>query len=212
MYEVGEEPDLSDPSVAVSPRPRVTRGPFSGAILLLVATGVVVALVWMLMSERQVPVLVAGADLPAYHELNMNDLTIDVRTALDGEGYATVPVEGRLTLKAIKKGEPLLTSDVSPSVRRLISGALTVVGLDVSRADVLGGALRSGDLIQVLLVQRGRPSTEVRAVVLSASEPARAGADWSLVLAMNERTARRHAALLAESEVVIFKDPTASVR
>ncbi|MEU8278095.1 SAF domain-containing protein [Microbispora bryophytorum] len=192
-------------------RPRITRGPFSGIVTVLVVTGLVVAGLWSLTANRQVPVLVATADLPAYQEVEMKQLTLDTRVASDAGDYATVPVEGRITLKAIKKGEPLLDSDLSPSVRGLIRGQLMVIGLDVSRGDVLGGGLRSGDPIRVLLVRRDREPIEIRAVVLSASPASSVGTAWSLVVAMSGQDARRHAGTLASGDLLILKDPKAAI-
>jgi hypothetical protein len=136
---------------------------------------------------------------------------MDTRVALNSGAYASVPVEGRITLKAIKKGEPLLDSDLSPSVRGLLQGRLTVVGLDVSRGDVLGGGLRSGDAVQVLLIRRARDPIELQAAVLSASPAGSAGTTWSLVVAMRERDARRHATALAGGNVLVLKNPGAAV-
>ncbi|WP_186405093.1 SAF domain-containing protein [[Actinomadura] parvosata] len=156
-------------------------------------------------------VLVATTDLPAYHEVKMEQLTMDTRVALDGGGYASVPVEGRLTLKAIKKGEPLLESDLSPSVRGILQGQLMVVGLDVSRGDVLGGRLEGGDPVRVLLLRKGRGPVELKAFVLSSSPAAPAGTAWSLVVAMNGHDARKYAVSLAGGDLLILKDPRAAI-
>ncbi|WP_329428024.1 hypothetical protein OG339_01125 [Streptosporangium sp. NBC_01495] len=156
------------------------------------------------------PVFIVASDLPAYHEVTLNDLTMDTRAALGENDYATLPVDGRITLKAIEKGEPLLNADLSPSIRGLVSGDLRVVGLDVTRGDVLGGALRSGDPVLVLLIEKGYPPRELRAVVLSASSAGTTTANWSLVLAMNGREARSHAATLARNDVLILRDPKAT--
>lgn len=196
---------------ASSQRPRTVRGPFSGFILAVAVTGTVIAAVWGLVTNRQVPVLVAVSDLPAYHEVTLNDLTMDTRAVLGENDYVTLPVDGRITLKNLKKGQPLLNTDLSPKIQGMVRGDLRVVGLDVSRGDVLGGALQSGDPVLVLLIERGHPPRELRAVVLSASSAGATTTNWSLVLVMNGREARNHAATLARNDVLILRNPKATV-
>ncbi|MEV4751634.1 SAF domain-containing protein [Streptosporangium sp. NPDC049248] len=174
-------------------------------------TGTVIAAVWGLVTNRQVPVLVAVSDLPAYHEVTLNDLTMDTRAVLGENDYVTLPVDGRITLKNLKKGQPLLNTDLSPKIQGMVRGDLRVVGLDVSRGDVLGGALQSGDPVLVLLIERGHPPRELRAVVLSASSAGATTTNWSLVLVMNGREARNHAATLARNDVLILRNPKATV-
>ncbi|MFI9558272.1 SAF domain-containing protein [Nonomuraea endophytica] len=195
--------------VPVPPRPRHVRGPFSGFVVAVVATGAVVAAILLLLSKQQVPVLVARADLPAYTELGMDDLEMGTRTALDAGAYAELPVEGRITLRSIRQGEALTSTDLSPDVRGLIKGGLSVVGLDVSRAAVLGGALASGDPVQVVLVTGGRRTAEIRAVVLTASQADASGTRWSLMVALNREQARKYAAPLAKGSVLILRHPDA---
>ncbi|MFI6908834.1 SAF domain-containing protein [Nonomuraea sp. NPDC050394] len=195
--------------VPVPPRPRHVRGPFGGFVVAVVAVGMVAAVIMLLLSNQQVPVLVARADLPAYTQLGMDDLEMGTRTALDAGAYAELPVEGRITLRSIRQGEALTSTDLSPDVRGRIKGGLSVVGLDVSRAAVLGGALGGGDPVQVVLVMGGRRTAEMRAVVLTASQADASGTRWSLMIALNREQALKYAAPLAKGSVLILRDPDA---
>ncbi|MEV4894742.1 hypothetical protein AB0K48_35690 [Nonomuraea sp. NPDC055795] len=74
---------------------------------------------------------------------------------------------------------------------------------------MLGGALASGDPVQVVLVTGGRRAAEMRAVVLTASQADASGRRWSLMIALNREQALKHAAPLAKGSVLILRDPGA---
>ncbi|MEV4833502.1 hypothetical protein AB0K05_03210 [Nonomuraea sp. NPDC049486] len=186
--------------------PRQQRSPLSGLILLIAFVAILAAGVWAIQIHRQVPVLVAKYDLPAYYQVKIDDFDLETRASFDASEYATLPIEGRLTIEAVRAGEPLLTSDISPDLRGVLGGRISTVGLTVPYGKVFGGTLSTGDPVRLVTVQRGRRNHEISGVVLSVST---AGANsWAVMLALRSKEARAHVRSLAGSSMVILRDAT----
>lgn len=86
---------------------RLKPGPLSRAVVALVVAALALAGLWAAYhngtSIREAPVLIARANLPAYHVLNSGDVTLGVRPASAGLIYVTLPVDGLVTVHAISK-------------------------------------------------------------------------------------------------------------
>jgi hypothetical protein len=183
-------------------------GPLSRFLLvvaLLVATGVVYLTA---VRPDQVPVLVATRDLPAFHTITGEDVTLSTRDA-DDVKYAPLPVAGRLSLKPISKDTPLRQDDVSPDVASILGDDLSVHGFSVTAAAVLGDSLRPGDRIRLTLVREERLLARLDAVVLTV-----AGGDpnssRTLVVAMKASDAKTHEVAISTGLVSVSKDPAAA--
>jgi hypothetical protein len=136
------------------------------------------------------------------------DVTLGTLRAPDAREYAGLPIDGRLTLTAVKSGSPLRVADLSPVMTSAFPGGFVVVGLDVSRAGVLGGALSVGDPVQLLLARQGVRTGEMKAVVLSVSRENTQEFHQSLVIAVGTEDVQRFGPALASGgDVVIIRDP-----
>jgi hypothetical protein len=166
---------------------------------------------------QQVPVLIAARDIPAYQAITAGDVALGTRAVEGKADYATLPVEGRLTLTGITKDQPLRQGQIAPDIASVLPGTLTVHGFAVSRATVLNGGLRAGDPIQLLLVRDGRRLTLVDkdgdildrlgAVVLAVAGD---GETQTLVVALRDDDAKANELAIATGTVAVFKDPAAS--
>jgi hypothetical protein len=201
------EPETAGPGPG---RPtRLRRGPFSRVVFGLVALGLVASALWAVRSDGPAtPVLLATADLPAFHSLTSADFTMRTRRTRDKERYATLPVDGRVTLRAVKKGTPLLRADVGPDAARALRANVVVVGVNVTKAAVLGGALRTGERVQLVLSEKGNRTTALDALVMSVVAGS-GGKDWSLVVALKADEGRRYSPSLASNEIAVLRDPAA---
>jgi Flp pilus assembly protein CpaB len=127
------------PLPAVSPRTMLGVGlAAAAALLVLVVT----------QPPATVPVLVAGADLPAGTPLSQLD--VEVRRVADAEGLIqgdTIGELGEWVLAVpVVAGEPLLASILRPA-RAL--GAPDVMALQLDAANAVLGRLDPGDLVDV---------------------------------------------------------------
>ncbi|WUI03931.1 hypothetical protein OHR68_19740 [Spirillospora sp. NBC_00431] len=173
----------------------------------LVALAVIAAGFWTIRGDGpETPVLVAKGDLPAFHTLTSTDFTLGTRRTRDKQHYATLPVDGRLTLRAIKRDAPLLREDVGPDAARALGTQVVVVGVNVTKAAVLGGAVQTGDQVQLDLSRDGKRIAVLDALVLSVVAAA-GEKDWSLVVALKTDDGRRHGPSLASSDIVLLRDP-----
>jgi hypothetical protein len=212
-----DEPGSKDVTEAPALDPRRLRaGPLSRYLLVVAVLAVAGAIFTATREPDQVPVLVATRDIPAYHVISPADVALGTRPAAPKERYAALPVEGRLTLTAIAKNQPLRQAQVAPDVASVLTGALTVHGFAVSRATALNGALRPGDRIQLLMVRDGQRLALVRkdgkdldrleAVVLSLTDEREM---VTLVVALRADDAQANQIAIGTGAAVIFKDPAA---
>ncbi|WP_203824650.1 SAF domain-containing protein [Actinoplanes palleronii] len=181
---------------------------------LLALAGVVFA---STREPQQVPVLIAVRDIAAYQVITADDVILGTRAAEGQNDYATLPVEGRLTLTAVTKDQPLRQGQIAPNIASVLPGTLTVHGFAVSRATVLNGGLRAGDPIQMLLVRDGRRLALVdkggatidrlNAVVLAVAGD---NETPTLVVALRDGDAKANELAIATGTVTVFKDPAAS--
>lgn len=139
-----------------------------GVFLLLVSTGGAIA-AWSAMSDAQA-VVVATRDLPAGATIGPSDLTV-ARVRLDDTLYqAAVPAGEQSQLVGRQLAQPVHANQLL--VRAQLSGrpplgqdqlALTV---PVSAQTAVGGRLRAGDSVQVLVtVDKGRPEARTTVVL-----------------------------------------------
>ncbi len=183
--------------------------PLSRIVIAAIIFPFAVAGFWTFINyDQKVPVLIAKPDLPAYHALTSSDVTLGTIRAQDASEYAGLPVDGRLTLTAIKSGSPLRASDLSPVITTAFRGGFAVVGLDVSRAGALGGAMSDGDPVKLLLARQGAQNGELKAVVMSVSRDGPQASRYTLVVAVGIEDARLlSSALSSGSQVVVMRDP-----
>jgi pilus assembly protein CpaB len=143
-----------------------------GLLLLLVA--VVGSLSFWSASSDTRPVLVAARDLPAGATLNASDLAI-ARVRVDDAIYqAAVPAEQMASVVGKALADPLHAQQLL--VRAQISNqaplgpdqmALTI---GISPETAVGGQLRPGDAVQVLLTtNKGTPAVHTTVVLLRAT-------------------------------------------
>jgi SAF domain len=207
---------LPEPSARTLDPRRLRAGPLSRFLLVIAVLAVAGAIFATTRNPEQVPVLIATRDIPAYHVITSDDVKLGTRAAAPKSGYAALPVEGRLTLAAITKDQPLRQSQIAPDIASVFPGALSVYGFAVPRATVLDGALRAGDRIQLLLVRDGRRLPLVgkdgaildrlEAIVLSVI---RSGETATLVVAFRADEAKTNEIAIGTGTVVVFKDPSA---
>jgi hypothetical protein len=166
--------------------------------------------------KRDIPVLIAARDIPAYHVITSSDLVLGTRAGDRRGTYASLPVEGRLTLTAIGKNQPLHQSQIAPDIASVLPGPLTVHGFAATRATVLNGALQAGDRVELLLVDDDkrlalRDADDVAldrlsAVVLSVTGNSETP---TLVVALRTEEADANEVAIAIGTAVVFKDPAA---
>ncbi|WP_422768682.1 SAF domain-containing protein [Plantactinospora sp. WMMC1484] len=176
---------------------------------MLAIAGVVAAIYLTVQRPDTVAVLVATRDLPAYHLITPDDVTLSTREADETETYAALPVQGRLSLKPIAGGQPLRRGDIAPDVASVLGDNLTVHGFEVSPAAVLGGALQPGNRIQLTLIRGQRVLARLDAVVLSVTgdDPA---PTRTLVVALRAKDAKANDAAIGTGTAVVFRDPAAA--
>ncbi|NAS20399.1 hypothetical protein GT755_01715 [Herbidospora sp. NEAU-GS84] len=179
-------------------------GTISGYVLVALATGMVMMFLWRDADAGQMPVLVLKEDLPAHRMLTEDDVTLSTATSAGKDGYVSLPVTGRLTLRAVKKDQPLTKADLSPDVTKVLGTAPVVVGVSVPHPGGLNGALQSGDRVRLLLSGATGVRAEVDAFVLSVASGG-AGRQASLVVALRRKDAERHAAALLEGNILVVK-------
>ncbi len=186
---------------------RARAGPLSRYLLVLAVLAVAAAIFVTNRRPDQVAVLVATRDVPAYQTIAAGDVTLGLRAA--AQGYASLPVAGRLSLRGLTKGQPLRQADIAPDVAAALGPKLVVQGFPVAPATVLDGALSPGERIQVVLVRGGRKLAQLDAVVLSVS-----GADpaptRTLVVAIRRADAKADATAIAVGTASVSKNPAAS--
>ena len=187
------------------------RGLFSRLVLflVLVSAAVTIAWAWIHAQERtpEMPVLIAAKNLPAYHALTDSDVTLGLAPARGKTDYATFPVAGALTLRPIKKGQPVAGEDISSNVVQLLGNNVVVVGLSIPPSAALGGTLSGGDEIQFLLGGHLRARKNIDAVILSVIGPGAKSNHDTVVVALQKRVARRYGRLLAAGDFVMIASP-----
>jgi hypothetical protein len=187
--------------------PKQRPGPASLVVLALVILAIGTAVLWGSQSGHKarppVPVLLAKTDLPAYHLLTLRDVALGTRPALGRNNYATLPVDGRFLLHAIRKGAPITSTELTGNVTNFLGRRLAVVGFSVSRATVLGGSLSAGDRIQLVLSRRRHRINTLRAVVLSATPAGESRVIWSLVIALRTRDAKIYGIMLRRADLLL---------
>jgi hypothetical protein len=170
-------------------------------VVLLLAAGAV----WFTGRRAdQVPVLVAKEDIPAFHRLTAADLTLALRDKDAKNSYAGLPVEGRLTLNALKKDTPLRQGDVAPDIAAVMGEDFVLRGFPVAPAAALGGGLAPGNRVQLLLMRDGRQLASLTAVVVKVGDDAR-----SLTVALRQRDVTRQATAIGAGTAEVLRTPTA---
>ncbi|MEV4343501.1 SAF domain-containing protein [Actinoplanes sp. NPDC049596] len=160
-------------------------------------------------SPKQVPVYVAARDIPAYHHITADDVTLSTRDADDNAKYVTSPIDGRLSLKPLAKDKPFSANDIAPDVAKILGDDLAVHGFDVAPSAVLGGVLRPGDRITILLLDKsGKRLARLDAVVLSTAGTDSA-ATRTLVVALRAKDAATNEIAIATGTATVSKDPAA---
>lgn len=188
--------------------PGLRPGIYSRWVLILVVAGFGAAIVWGQRSNgQQTPVLIAKADLPAYHAITPDDVMLGLLRTGDKDRYAATPIDGRVTLQEIKKDAPITRGAIGPDPAKVLKSRVIVVGMNVTRAALLGGAVRSGEVVRLVATRRNGRSLNFDAVVLSYANGSTGAKDWALVVAVKASDARRVASLPATADIVILRDP-----
>ena len=192
------------PSVPTAPR-RAPAGPLSRYWFMIVVLLLAAGAVWFTGRRAdQVPVLVAKEDIPAFHRLTAADLTLALRDKDAKNSYAGLPVEGRLTLNALKKDTPLRQGDVAPDIAAVMGEDFVLRGFPVAPAAALGGGLAPGNRVQLLLMRDGRQLASLTAVVVKVGDDAR-----SLTVALRQRDVTRQATAIGAGTAEVLRTPTA---
>jgi pilus assembly protein CpaB len=139
-----------------------------GLLLLLVATGGSIAF-WTAASDTRA-VLVATRDLPAGATLGAGDLAV-ARVRVDDTIYqAAVPAEelsqlvGRQLAEPVHAQQLLVRAEVSS--RPTLGPNQLALTIPVSAESAIGGRLRPGDAVQVLLtIDKGKPEARTTVVL-----------------------------------------------
>jgi hypothetical protein len=148
-------------------------------------------------------VLIATRNLSAYQALTDSDVSIGFRPAGGQNYYASLPIDGKLTLRPIRKGQPITGEEISPDVVQFLGSNVTVAGLNISRAAALGGTLSSGDRIQILL-GGSQQNVKFDAVILSIVERGISPDHELIVAALQTQYAERYGRLLAAGNGVVI--------
>jgi hypothetical protein len=204
------KPFAEIPPAADTPKrpPGLRPGIYSRWVLILVVAAFGAAIVWGQRNNgRQIPVLIARSDLPAYHAVTPDDVMIGLLRTGDKDRYAAMPIDGRVTLQEIKKDAPITRDAIGPDPARILKSKVTVVGVNVTRAALLGGAVRSGERVRLVATGRNGRSRNFDAVVLSYVKGSAGARDWALVVAVKASDGRRVASLPATANFVILRDP-----
>ena len=176
------------------PLPRVAPRTMLGIGLAAVAAMLVLLVT---RPPATVPILVAGADLPANTPLS--ELEIDVRQVTTAEGFVAGDELGELTdwflAEPIAAGEPLVPSQLRPSAAL---AAPNVVAIELDAGNAVLGRLSGGDRVDVYATSStpGAPTeTKLIATSLYVLEAriaeSNAGPDRiELLLAVDDDTAR----------------------
>ena len=189
---------------------RLGAGPLSRYLLVLALLAVAAAVAYVGTRRDDnisVAVLVPKVDMPAFHALTMADLTVETRKTRRGERFATVPVDGRLTMRAVRKGQPLVPDDVSPDIAAALGRKPIVTGVKVSHAGAFAGGLQAGQRIDLVLVRGRQRIAELNAIVLATKPVGESSEDWTLIVGIREADAKAHKVDLATTEVSVFRDP-----
>jgi len=142
------------------------------ALLLLVSAFLVgiVGVLYLSSQERRTMVMVAvpTAVLPPYHQIQPRDLT--QRAYRPGDVASSVLREptqlvGRYTLDERPAQKPLNSDRLGPSVAPTHFSQSVAVGVPATAAMVIGGTVRPGDLVDILLVQQAEPPSPPVATV-----------------------------------------------
>lgn len=187
---------------------RTKVSPLTVALIVIVIGGVVLAFGLKWIRQSSVPVLVITGNIPSYHVLGRNDITITSKRVSNASRYARYPVDGRVVLRRLEKGAPLLRTDLGPSLGKLAKAPVVVTGVQVSRASVLGGTLKASDSIRLLLPSGSRKPVSIDAIVMSVSRDEKTSPPYSLVVAIRKDDAAKHAPNLASPRLIVVRDAT----
>ncbi|WP_062434424.1 hypothetical protein [Herbidospora daliensis] len=180
---------------------RSRAGIISRYVLVAIAAGLAVTFLWRDADADRLPVLVLKEDFPAYRMLTEGDVTLSTAASAGRDDYVSLPVSGRLTLKAVKKNQPLTRADLSPDVTKVVGTTPIVAGVSVPYPGGLNGALQPGDHVRLMLTGA---RAELDAFVLSVASGG-AGKQVSLVVVLKQKDAERHAAALLEGRILVVK-------
>jgi Flp pilus assembly protein CpaB len=153
MAELGRAADSSDAS-------RTARGlPLSAWGVLVVALLGVLGVVYLLVSAQSthVTVFVPLRDLPAYHLIQREDLVeMSVRSAtLSTESRRSASdIVDRYSLGTLVARQPVSQEQLSPPFDRERLAGTVEIAIAATTASSLGGAVRSGDTVDVLLAHQ----------------------------------------------------------
>jgi hypothetical protein len=92
-------------------------------------------------------------NLPAYHQIQPSELSVQAR--LTDKEEAETPwnaedVVGRFTLEALPEGKPIAKSQLGPAVNGALFSGKAVVEVTVTRATILDGKIKSGDVVDLI--------------------------------------------------------------
>jgi Flp pilus assembly protein CpaB len=140
-------------------------------LLLVLITGVLEGLVlWLREDSRSVQLAVPQYDLPAYHQIQLGDLTeqiFDATIVATDTLVMASAISGRYTLTAVVAGQPLRDAFLGPMVDTTSISGTVALGIPATAAMVLGGTLRAGDVIDIMVVPAITPtSTPIIPLVL----------------------------------------------
>jgi Flp pilus assembly protein CpaB len=172
------------PARALSQPRRIDLRAVFGLFLLLVATGGSIAF-WSASSDTRA-VLVATRDLPAGATLRLMDLAV-ARVRLDEAMYQTaLPAEAQSSVIGKQLAEPVHAQQLlvwaQVSSRPPLSPEQVALTIPVKAETAVGGLVRPGDDVQVLLTtNKGKPESRTN-VVLSRVKVYDVGRDEHLTV------------------------------
>jgi hypothetical protein len=185
-------------------------------LVVVIAVGVALAVVaslrdWMFPARPATPRLpVLGRDLTAFEVIEENDLEIkDVSDFVVPQGAVRDKSElvGRYALAPLRRSKLLTDGELGPKLEKDELAGKAVVGLPATPAMVLGGALKAGAFVDLVLVPGPGPwfppplpltLKHVRVLDVKAVEPRvaeRPGPDSPFVLVVALPADRRKAFL-----------------
>ena len=176
------------PTQAIRAPRRVNVRALTGLFLALTAFAASVAF-WTVVSDTR-PVLVATRDLPAGAILTGADLAV-ARVRLDDALYAAaVPAEsqaellGKQLAHPLHKDQLLVRAQLSP--RPPVAAGQLALSIPVGAQSAVGGRVRPGDVVQVLLTtEKGKPES-LTSVVLERATVHDVGYDQRAVVVGGE--------------------------
>jgi Flp pilus assembly protein CpaB len=161
----------------------------------LILAGLIVAVILPFLGgsprrETQPQVVVTAPEgLPAYRVIVAADLDVAEMEVADGAFTDGAEVEGRYALQWLEPGAPVTETQVSDvQIAPSDSAGWHVIALPCTQASTLGGALRAGDVVTMVLttrpdagwtVQRGE-FENVRILAIKSLEHTDSGAGSSL--------------------------------